>query len=453
MRRFATFFAACLAGISSPIAFADPLSNRAAGASVKCTLAGPAATALAYEQSNYVNGPVAQDPFYTTLPKQASSAKAGTLLKLEAQSNASIFTLPPTVSLSRFIYQSVDSAGALVPVSAYILWPYAPKAGNPVVAWAHGTSGLAPDCAPSHLRNLWQHFLAPYALVTQGYIVVATDYAGLGVPNNIHGQPVIHQYLNGVSNANDVIYSVQAAQSAFPQLSKEFVVIGHSQGGGAAWAVAQRQAKTPVDGYLGAVAMSPVTNVLNDGPVAPILAAAIAPGLQAINSKFHTTDILSADGQAAVDQLSACGGCMAVIDYTLLTINPTQSNWQNNSNLQSYQKTIENGGKKIDGPLLIGHGQADPLLNINLTIAAVNKTVAAYPASQIEFYQLPDVEHVPSLQAMQPIWLDWIADRFAHVPVGSYNGTSTLSHARPADSLSLSLNWYIALATELYETP
>jgi len=34
--------------------------------------------------------------------------------------------------------------------------------------------------------------------------------------------------------------SISAARTVFPELSKHSAVIGHSQGGGAAWAVAQK---------------------------------------------------------------------------------------------------------------------------------------------------------------------------------------------------------------------
>ena len=56
--------------------------------------------------------------------------------------------------------------------------------------------------------------------------------------------------------------AVQAAQAAFSQLSDNFVVMGYSQSGGAAWGAAQRQALKPVKGYLGAIALSPATDVL-----------------------------------------------------------------------------------------------------------------------------------------------------------------------------------------------
>ena len=208
------------------------------------TLPTPVSEALQLERSNWSNGSVLDDAFYT-VPVDSAQAPAGTLLKVEKDADTSKYLLPPATALSRFVYQSESLSGALVRVSALVLWPYSPKSqsdGFPVVAWAHGTSGTFPDCAPSHHKDLWQHFLAPYQLALQGYVVVATEYAGLGVHQRPSGQPIVHGYLAAPSQANDVIYSVQAARSAFRDLSREFVIVGHSQGGGAAWAVAQRKA-------------------------------------------------------------------------------------------------------------------------------------------------------------------------------------------------------------------
>ncbi|KAI4151952.1 MAG: hypothetical protein LQ340_003184 [Diploschistes diacapsis] len=423
-----------------------------------CNLTESAAAALAYEQSNYVNGVVADDPFYSELPPNATITSPGSIIKSERQTNTSLYELPPTSALSRFIYQSTDSNGLAVPVSAYVLWPYAPRRnpdGYQVVAWGHGTSGFAADCAPSHIRDLWQHFLAPFMLSANGYVVVATDYAGLGVPKNALGQPIVHQYLNSPAAANDIYYSVQAAREAFPLLSKDYVVMGHSQGAGAAWASAQRQAVSPADGYLGAVAISPVTNFLElTTSVAELLGAATAPGIAAALPGFQTSDILTPAGQAVIDQLLSCGGCSALADYLAgaLTALPLVPNWQSNPYVQKYQQNALNGGKAIGGPMFVAHGEADPLLNFGLTNEAVHATLKAFPQSQIDFLKLPNVSHVPALQASQPTWMGWIADRFAGVPAGSSNITGSY-HARPVEALQPELNWFLSLATQLYETP
>lgn len=98
------------------------------------------------------------------------------------------------------MYQSITSNGTFVPVSAFILWPYVPRPYHrriPFVAWAHGTSGTAPECAPLNKQNLGCHFQGLYEITLQGYAVVATDYAGLGVEHDAVGKAIVHEYLMG----------------------------------------------------------------------------------------------------------------------------------------------------------------------------------------------------------------------------------------------------------------
>lgn len=55
------------------------------------------------------------------------------------------------------------------------------------------------------------------------------------VEKDATGEPIVHEYLASSSHAHDVFYSVQTSQTSFPKLLKHFVIIGHSQGGSAAW--------------------------------------------------------------------------------------------------------------------------------------------------------------------------------------------------------------------------
>ena len=51
----------------------------------------------------------------------------------------------------RFLYRSTGLKGEPIPVSGAIFIPSgpAPAGGRHIIAWAHPTSGVAPDCAPS----------------------------------------------------------------------------------------------------------------------------------------------------------------------------------------------------------------------------------------------------------------------------------------------------------------
>ncbi|KAK8910762.1 hypothetical protein ACHAO1_006304 [Botrytis cinerea] len=418
--------------------------------------------ALDYEKDSWSNGSIKTDAFYK-VPDGTANHSAGTLIKVEEDANSSLYTLPPNTALSRFIYQSKSLNGNLVPVSAYVLWPMSPRNqsdGYQVVAWAHGTIGLSEECAPSHFRNLWQHFLAPFQLALQGYVVVATDYAGLGVEKDATGNHITHEYMASPAAANDVVYSVQAARQAFPQLSQSFVVVGHSQGGGAAWATAEKNALSPITGYLGAVAVSPATNVLeNPDPIVTILGAAMAPGTASAFPDFRFEDIFTPEGLQTMQTLLRIEGCSAVGNNLLirpaLTGNLLQPNWKANPWVKKYNLITKSGGRRILGPLLVVHGEDDPLLKFELTVNAVNATVSLYPSSQLEFLRLPNTSHVPALTGSQRVWMDWIADRFSGLEVESFNenSTSTAVLARPASAYAPELNWFVGLATEPYQTP
>lgn len=209
--------------------------------------------------------------FDSGLPEVAPSGPAGTLL--------AEVPLDPRVGLSgaarqlRVAFTTVDQHGqAAVSTGTVFLPPgEAPAGGWPVLAWAHGTVGLADECAPSvnapstrdaEYLNRW---------LSQGYAIVAPDYAGLGTPG-------FHSYLNGAVAAVNVVDAVRSARetSAGAALSPQWAVIGQSQGGGVALHVAHRATELSKQAgldYRGAVATGAPAYieeiVINAGPSFP----------------------------------------------------------------------------------------------------------------------------------------------------------------------------------------
>ncbi|KAL8840321.1 MAG: hypothetical protein Q9170_001405 [Blastenia crenularia] len=421
-------------------------------------LANNIEVALDFERSNFAHGTVSADPFYS-LPGNASSAPSGSLLKLQISANTSGYTLPPNTALSRILYQSCTLNGSIVPASAYILWPYSPRLehdGYAVVGWAHGTSGGFGDCAPSHLRNLWYQFTAPFTLALQGYVVVAPDYAGLGVDHDLNGNTIRHPYVANPAHANDLFFSVQAAQTAFTSLSKRFVLVGHSQGGGAAWAAAQRQASKPVQGYLGAIAGSPVTNVhdliATSGISAGAVGMLLANALPDIFPSFNASDILTPAGLALYALLSEIQGCNSVVSVSFLRPELFQPAWYDSLYAKLFFSLTTNGGQSIAGPLLVLHGEGDPQIPVSITSDAVNITCHLYPQSQLQYLTYPGVGHTAVMYASQVTWLDWIADRFAGKPLAAGCQTSRIASSRPYSEYQINPNWFIEFATAPYET-
>ena len=131
----------------------------------------------------------------------------------------------------RISYVSSNAEGTHIVVTGAILTPRTQtQSKQDVVAWAHGTEGLADHCAPSRFAALSSDPTFPlYAatvksLLDQGWTVAATDYAGLGSPGP-------HPYLDGPSEGRAIIDSVRAARQLDRSLSPDWVAMGHSQGG------------------------------------------------------------------------------------------------------------------------------------------------------------------------------------------------------------------------------
>ena len=178
-------------------------------------------------------------------------------------------TLPPNAAESVVMtYKMKGITGKETQATALVFTPKtAPPAGGwPIVAWAHGTAGVADDCAPSRQKLITTSILtgedkATYnmidSFVKEGYVVVAPDYEGLGEPSGSE----MHPFLHVKSEAYSITDAVVATKSWLgSKVSNKWAVLGHSQGGHAALATAQYAARANMD-YKGAVATAPANNL------------------------------------------------------------------------------------------------------------------------------------------------------------------------------------------------
>ena len=161
-------------------------------------------------------------------------AKPGTLIRTEAQPPET--SLPEAGQALRILYSSTNGLDGKteVAVSGSLFLPKgdAPADGYPLIAWAHGTVGIADVCAPSNNPRSERDTKYLDHWLKQGYAVVASDYQGLGTPGG-------HPYLATRPAAYSVLDAIRAVQ-ADPNLkiSKAVVLVGQSQGGGGAFATA-----------------------------------------------------------------------------------------------------------------------------------------------------------------------------------------------------------------------
>src|SRR3954451_2709092 len=110
------------------------------------------------------------------------------------------------------LYRSQRADGKATAVSGVVSIPKgkAPKKGWPVITYAHGTTGIADQCAPSRdSASAGVHTFNSYAYpllnrwLKAGFAVVRTDFIGLGTPG-------VHYFLNGLEEGRSTLDIVRA---------------------------------------------------------------------------------------------------------------------------------------------------------------------------------------------------------------------------------------------------
>lgn len=159
----------------------------------------------------------------------------------------------------KMTYRMLGVNGSEVQATSLLFTPKTtpPITGWPIVVWAHGTTGVADVCAPSkaplnmYIKGMIDQLLAA------GYVVVAPDYEGLGEPSENEAHP----FLNLQSAAFSITDAVVAARNYLGnQAAKQWMTVGHSQGGHAALGAAQYASRAQLD-YKGTIAIAPASNL------------------------------------------------------------------------------------------------------------------------------------------------------------------------------------------------
>ncbi|KAK3682005.1 hypothetical protein LTR37_020683 [Vermiconidia calcicola] len=383
--------------------------------------ASSANNALRFDITQYAGGIAAQDAFYTLPPlTNATPLAPGAVIKVDDPTNLTSYALPPNVALSRILYTSLDLNDSLVPASAYILWPFTPRQfgnttnqGAPVVLWNHPTSGYFSASAPSKHRSLFAGGMAPFDLALAGYAVVAPDYAGLGLSRDWRGKRIPHQYLASTASAKDAVYALHAARTVFPErMAENFAVMGQSQGGGVAWAIAELIEMQPYlgKGYLGTVAVSPTTRLLSAGT---LIAPMVGFGLSSVFPGFQLADWLTPFGLGRAQVYQQTSGSLAsALVFFSSTQQIVKENFSNTWEAKAYSELANAGRKRIKGPMLVIQGTEDAYVSYDVTSLTIKDTCKTFPENKIEYLVSSQTGHVPATFATRRMWTQWLEDRF-----------------------------------------
>lgn len=197
-------------------------------------------------------------------PPDGAAGEPGAILRSERDDDG----LPAGARGHRVLYASTDEHGEPIAVSGLVVVPEGAETGGDtgdgphrVLAWAHGTTGIARACAPSLTDDPLEAIPDMSGPLAEGWVLALTDYPGLGTPGP-------HPYLVGASEGRAVLDSVRAAHALAREvdggleLSDDYAIWGHSQGGHAALFAGQLAPDhLPELDLAGVAALAPATRL------------------------------------------------------------------------------------------------------------------------------------------------------------------------------------------------
>lgn len=352
-------------------------------------------------------------PFYDL--NGADLSQPGALVRSE---DGTGYDLPDGVTAKRIAYASRDANGKPALATGVVLLPPGPppEGGWPVIAWAHGTAGVARVCAPSLMKDVYYGWKGVMLYPLLGYAVVATDYAGLGSPG-------MHQYMWSKAQGNDVLYSIPAARAAVPSLGPNWVGIGHSQGGYAVLRIAQMKDDAAKAGFLGAI---PIASGADIEPVwrmsdprtttVPSTVAMMALSIKAVRPEFEIERMLAPGAQAslALVEKEACLGAAEVIMREVSREEGRVDGWIDVPEVAQFARENRIFTEPLRDPVLLILSSGDQYIPAPLREQI---TTDLCKVGQKAAYKIvPDVDHGGTINASLRDQLRWMGDRFAGLP-------------------------------------
>lgn len=321
-------------------------------------------------------------------------------------------------------YGSVGVDGRPDRVTGVLVVPdgTAPRDGWPVVAWAHGTTGIEDRCAPS--------IAAPFApirplaaLIARGFVVVATDYTGLCTPG-------AHPFLVGDAAARAVLDSVRAARAFRPaHAGVRFAVWGESQGGHAALFTGQMaRAYAPELKLVGVAAAAPPTDLTANltGGADPTARAVLTAFTAASWSQIYhapLAKIANPVGRDLIHRLAGnctLGGGMKIATMIGIVRLRRQLRGVNLAAVEPWAGLLKRnsaGGAPPGAPLLIAQGGADRIVAPDVTKSFARALCSR--GAGVRWLPVDGGDHMSIAGRTAAPTIDWLADRFAGKPAPS----------------------------------
>ena len=323
----------------------------------------------------------------------------------------------------RILYRSTGPSGDPIEVSGAIFIPPGPPpaGGRNIIAWAHPTSGVVEACAPSLMPDLAGTIWGLSEMMARGYVVVATDYPGLGTPG-------MHPYLIGESEGRAVLDSVRAARD-LPDAgaSNRFAVWGHSQGGHASLYTGELAASYAPDLKLvGVAAAAPATYLIelfDADKSSPAGKELTAMALYSWSDLYRdpASSLVDPPAMPVFEQLAH--DCIesvaefAAIENAEKPLNREPFLKGDPTEIEPWKSIMEKntpGQAPAGAPVFLAQGGADTTVRPEITKQFGE--VLCKQGTRVDFVLLPGVTHTFAAKDSVGQALNWITDRFKGAP-------------------------------------
>jgi acetyl esterase/lipase len=356
------------------------------------------------------------DAFYD--PPDDLSAPPGTILRFEEFDRG----IPPGSQGWKVLYTSTDPDGDPIAVSGLVIAPADPPPGpRPVLAWSHGTLGIARPCAPSISNEPLAGIPDLAGPLAAGWVITLTDYPGLGTPSP-------HPYLVGESEGRAVLDSVRAVHllDTGIELDERYAIWGHSQGGHAALFAGQlAPAYLPEYPLVGVAALAPATTLQDN--LGAIERSEVGNVLMIFTVESWTDvypdipdETLTARARGPAERIArACLNQPSrfrivvnglTLPDTIVAIDPTTD--------PAWTARLEQNTPDPTGtvsPLFVAQGLADEIIVSHVTAAWTTARCDAGAPTHWQAY--PGVTHLQIVDPGGTDALAWTTDRFDEVPL------------------------------------
>lgn len=357
------------------------------------------------------------DDFYTA-PTQVPT-EPGQLVRSEPYTTK----IPERAEAWRILYTTTRDEGQPALASALVVVPRnKATAGIPVIAWAHGTTGAAPGCAPSIIDPFESGaFFSLDRVLDKGWAYVGTDYVGLGTAGP-------HPYLIGQGEGRSVLDAVRAARMLQgTRLDEKTVVWGHSQGGHAAlWTGALAPTYAPELDIAGVAALAPASNLpglidnLGNVTGGELFASYVIDSYARVYDDVPFGEYVRPGAQPIVREMAArCLAEPSTLVSVATALSLDRSMWNGDPNRGAFAARLRENTPSgpIRAPLLIGQGGADSLV----VPAAQDAYVAARCAAgqQVDYRTYAGRDHVPLVEPDSPAiaeLVEWTEQRLVGKP-------------------------------------